>query len=293
MRPLSAPDLMPAWDFDTPGPVHLDLELPIGRVDVETMDGTTTHVDLEGTSDVQDLIQTAVVESRPRGGGHEVRVEVRRRSGFFLSFGHTPDLRLRVTAPPDAEIVIRTKSADVRARGRYGSAEVKTASGDINLDAVTGDVRVKTASGDLALWEAGGTAHVQTASGDVAFQQTRGDVTVQAVSGDVWIKDASSSAHVTTVSGDQRLDAVVEGAIEAHAVSGDIMIGVRRGSRVYVDANTISGSTHSELSLTDAPAEDGGEGTDGDGPMVEVRAKTVSGDISIVRAAAPAPTSSG
>ena len=285
---------MPSWNFDTPGPVRLDLELPFGRIDVDTDESaTTTHVDLEGSGDVQDLIDTAVVESRARGAGHEVRVEVRRRGGFFISFGHGPDLRLRVTCPAGADLVTRTKSADLRGRGRLGSAEVKTASGDISLDTVAGDVRVKTASGDFALSEAHGTTHVQTASGDVAVQQARGDVTVQAVSGDVWIKDARQSAHVNTVSGDQRIDAVMEGVVETHAVSGDVMVGVRRGSRVYVDANTISGSTSSELDLSDAPVEDSDDSGSDDGPMVEIRAKSVSGDIAISRAAAPTPIQAG
>ncbi|HZC29801.1 MAG TPA: DUF4097 family beta strand repeat-containing protein, partial [Gaiellaceae bacterium] len=223
-----------------------------------------------------------------------VRVEVRRRSGFFISFGHGPDLRLRIACPAGADLVARTKSADVRGRGRLGAAEVKTASGDISLDTVAGELRVKTASGDFAVSEAHGATHIQTASGDVSLHHVRGDATVQAVSGDVWIKDARQSVHVNTVSGDQRLDAVMAGAVETHAVSGDILVGVRRGSRVYVDANTISGSTSSELDLTDAPgADDAGDGAPEDGPMVEIRAKTVSGDISIARAAAPTPIQAG
>ena len=284
---------MTSWNFDTPGPVRLALELPFGRIDVDADESaTTTHVDLEGSGDVQDLIETAVVESRARGAGHEVRVDVRRRSGFYFSLGPGPELRLRVTCPAGADLVVRTKSADVRGRGRFAAAEIKTASGDITLDTVEGEVRVKTASGDFALSEAHGDAHVQTASGDVAMQQVHGSATVQAVAGDVWIKDARKSVHVNTVSGDQRIDAVMEGAVETHAVSGNILVGVRRGSRVYVDANTISGSTSSELDLSDAPADDTGDGSD-DGPMVEIRAKTVSGDIAIARAAAPTAIQAG
>ena len=279
---------MKTWDFDTPGPVRLNLTLPIGTLDIEAVEGTATHVQLDGTPDVQDLIETAIVEARTRGGGHEVFVEVRRRSGFFFSIGHGPDLRLRVTCPPDPDVVVQTKSADVRGRGRFASAEIKTASGDINLDTVRDDLRVKTASGDFSIVEAQGPAHVQSTSGDVAIQEAGSDVTVQAVSGDVWVRDAAGSARVNTVSGDQRLDAVVEGTVETHAVSGDIIVGVRRGSSVYVDANTISGSTSSELDLGDAPVQSDGD-TDGDGPMVELRAKTVSGDIAITRAPAPTP----
>jgi hypothetical protein len=87
-----------------------------------------------------------------------------------------------------------------------------------------------------------------------------------------------------TVSGDQHHDAVVQGRVAAHSVSGDVVIGVRRGSRAWLDCTTVSGETSSELELTpDAP--------DGDGPLVEIRAKTVSGDIRITRAPARAATS--
>src|SRR5207253_4824702 len=103
--------------------------------------------------------------------------------------------------------------------------------------------------------------------------------------GDLWIGDAGASVRANSVSGDQRIEAVVEGVVESHSVSGDIWIGVRRGSRVYVDANTISGATSSELELTDAPADDA---SDDEGPLLDVRVKTVSGDITIARAPAPA-----
>jgi DUF4097 and DUF4098 domain-containing protein YvlB len=74
------------------------------------------------------------------------------------------------------------------------------------------------------------------------------------------------------------------GNVAAHSVSGDVTIGVRRGSKVHLDCNTVSGDTSSELELTaDAP--------DGEGPLLELRAKTVSGDIRITRA--PAPTADG
>src|SRR5262249_27172176 len=111
--------------------------------------------------------------------------------------------------------------------------------------------------------------------------------TAQLVSGDLWIRDAAASVHANTVSGDQRFEAVVQGAIESTAISGDVYVAIRRGARVYVDANTVSGSTNSELDLADAPTESSSEDDD-NAPLVEVRAKTVSGDIVIARAPASA-----
>jgi len=277
---------MPTWDFDTPGQVRLDLEIPFGRVEIETVPGESTHVLLEGNESVsRELVDNARVEVRRHGDAHEVIVEVRQR-GFMFSIGRSPEIRLQVICPPGAECEVRTKSADIRARGTYGSFEAKTASGDIQIEEVRGDARVKTASGDVSVEEVGGQAQIQSTSGDVALQRARGDVNAQLVSGDIWIRDAWASVYVNSVSGDQRVEAVFQGAVEAHAVSGDIRVGVRRGSGVYVDANTISGSTSSEFELSDAPQES--EPAE-DAPMVEVRAKTVSGDITIARAPAPAP----
>jgi DUF4097 and DUF4098 domain-containing protein YvlB len=277
---------MPTWDFDTPGKVRLDLEIPFGRVEIETAAGEKTHVSLEGNdSATRELVEDARVELQRRGDVSEVLVEVRHR-GFMISIGRSPQIRLRVICPPGADAVVRTKSADITGRGTYGSFEAKTASGDIEVDEIGGDLRVKTASGDVAAQEIGGQAQINSTSGDVSIQRAGGDVTAQLVSGDIWIRDAAGSVHANTVSGDQRFEAVVQGAIESTAISGDVYVAIRRGVRVYVDANTVSGSTNSELDLADAPQESSPE--DENAPLVEVRAKTVSGDIMIARAPAAA-----
>jgi DUF4097 and DUF4098 domain-containing protein YvlB len=272
--------------YETPGELVLRLAIPAGEIEVETKPGDTTRVELEAlTESARELLQHTRMQLAERGGGHEVIVEVpSSRSAFFISFGRGPDFRLRVTCPPGAELNAETKSADVEARGEYGDVVVRTASGDVSVGDVRGNLRVKTASGDVSLHEIHGTTSVQTASGDLAVQRARGEVTGQLVSGDAWIRDALRSVAVNTVSGDIRLDAVLEGAIEANAISGDILIGVRRGSRVYVDCNTISGSMSSELELSDSPGTSNAE----PGPQVEIRGKTVSGDVGLLRAAAPA-----
>ena len=87
------------------------------------------------------------------------------------------------------------------------------------------------------------------------------------------------SVRANTVSGDQRLETVSKGRLELRAISGDIGVGIRRGSRLYVDANTLSGSTSSDLELADVPHQEG----EGETPLVELFAKTVSGDVRIER----------
>jgi len=271
--------------YETPGPLRVNLDVPVGRIEVETVEGTTTHIELEAvTSDMSEVVENARIECRERGSGHEVSVDVQSRFGIFISFGRSQDIRLRVTCPPGADLNVMTKSADLQARGRYGDVEMKTASGDGSVEEALGFLRFKSASGDLHAERVHGATNVQTASGDVAVFQADGDLTVQLVSGDLWVRDARSSVSANTVSGDQKLDAVHGGVMELRAVSVDIMVGIRRGARVFVDANTVSGSTTSELDLSDAPAGTEPAESDESAALVEVRAKTISGDIAIMRA---------
>jgi DUF4097 and DUF4098 domain-containing protein YvlB len=281
--------------FHTPGPVRLDLELPAGAIEIQTANTEDTHVELEALSDndqVREMVETARLEAVRRGDGHEVIVEVRTRHGVWISFSKGPDIRigspemrLRVTCPQGAALEVRTKSADLDARGEYGDVDVKTASGDVHVERADG-ADVKTASGDVHFDEVHGLLDVKSASGDVALGSVAKPANIQLVSGDVWVREADDSVSVNTVSGDQRLEAVVKGRMELRAISGDILVGVRRGSRVFIDANTVSGSTSSEFELSDAPQQE----PDPDSPLVELFAKTVSGDVRIERAPAPRQT---
>ena len=261
--------------FSTPGPVRLNLEMPSGEIDLETAQTDETQVELEALSSddaVRDLVDNARIELIRRGDGHEVVVEAKGRRGISISIGSTgislggPQLRLRITCPHGAALDVRTKSADLRARGEYGEVEVKSASGDVQVEQAQ-ETRIKSASGDIRL------------------DHVKADLEVQTASGDVHVGEAGASVSANTVSGDQQFEAVQEGRVDVKAISGDVRIGIRRGSRFYVDANTVSGDTSSEFELGEAPAQE----DDPDAPLLEVFAKTVSGDVRIERATAVPP----
>lgn len=273
--------------FEVTGPVELEVRLASGEVVVDpTLDGRV-EVELEGhDEESQRLVEAARVELRDGGGRARVLVDVpQRRGGFGISlvFGRQ-GVSCRVRCPVETAVTVRTKSADVDVQSRVDSLTVTTASGDVRAREVTDGVNVKSASGDVRVGDVGGGLNVQTASGDVEAGAVRGPVNVATASGDVSVDAAAENVNVNTVSGDQRHGAVLSGHVSANSVSGDVAVGVRRGSQVYLDCNTLSGDTSSELEISgDAPA--------GDGPLVEIRAKTVSGDIRITRAPAPADQS--
>ena len=64
-------------------------------------------------------------------------------------------------------------------------------------------------------------------------------------------------------------------------VSGDVRIGIARGTRTWIDAASVSGRLESELGLEDHEPEPSEEGA----AVVPLRVKTVSGDVAVVRAA--------
>ena len=278
--------------YSTPGPLRLNLEIPAGEIEVVTGNTDETRVELEAVANndaIRELVENSRIELVKRGEGHEVVVEAKSRHGIFISLSRGPDIRfggpdvrLRITCPNGADLDVRTKSADLRARGEYGTVDIKTASGDTQIEKANGTTRIKTASGDVHIDDVASSLDVQSVSGDLHVGAVRGDIRAQLVSGDIHVRDAGGSISTNTVSGDQRFEGVQRGRIELKAISGDVTVGVRTGARVYVDANTVSGSTSSEFELSDTPAAAPAP----DAPLVELFVKTVSGDVRIERALA-------
>jgi len=270
--------------FDVAGPVELDIRVTSGEIEIDpTLDGRVEVELIAHDDDSQRLVDQARVELSQHGHRPTVAIDVPQKRGFSfsLSFGR-PGLECRVRCPHESSVQLRTKSADLVARGTLGALNVATASGDIEVDRVSGGVNVKSASSDFSARETGPIS-IQTASGDIDVEIARGPANVTSVSGDIAIGEAYDNVSANSVSGDQDHSAVMQGVVSAHSVSGDITVGVRRGSKAFLECTTVSGDTSSELELSsDAPA--------GDGPLVEIRAKTVSGDIRITRAPAPMDT---
>jgi hypothetical protein len=276
--------------FQTPNPVRLDIRLGAGEVRLEASQLSETTVRLEPLRD-NDASVSAVEEARVEQRGDEILIDVRdRRRGF-----RGAEVLVEVRCPEGSSVRAKTGSADIEGHGRFGSADVETGSGDVQFGELSDDAKVNAASGDVQIAQIGGEARINTASGDiqvasigseaklnsasgdVMVNKAGGTIEVNSASGDVMIREASSSVSVNTASGDQLLGSVGEGKVDLKSASGDLKIGVREGSTLWVDARSRSGDVTSELPVSDLPPE-------GDAPHVELRANTMSGDITVVRA---------
>ena len=263
--------------FETPASVTLDVKLSGGRVELVTSEQTTTDVEVvplaqnETSRRAADNCQVEMVKT-----GRRSHVQISApRTGLPL-LGKEPSLLVTVHSRVGADVEATVASATVNGRGMFGSVHGKTASGDFNFEQV-GELDVKSASGEVAVERIAGPCKVDTASGDVRVEESKGPVRIRSASGDVTMDRVEADAKVQTASGDLLLRSVASGRISLQSASGDMKIGVAQGSTLWVDAKSLSGETTSDLDIGEQPP-------DIEGPHVDLRATSMSGDIHVARA---------
>lgn len=268
---------MTIHEFETHEPIDLYVELGKGTVIVNAGDTTVTSVEVEG----RDPEKVEV-----RQDGRQISVIGPQQRGIF---GGDPSYVVTVGLPTHSNAVIKTGSADVNMDGTFGHGQIKSGSGDCTLDTFaapllvetgSGDVRVdragaelriKSGSGDVEVTHVEGASQVSTGSGDVELRTTSGPSVVKTGSGDLEIGRAGDSVSMSTGSGDMRIREARKGKLSAKGASGDVVIGIPAGVPVWTDLTTVTGEISSGL-------RGAGQPQPGD-DYIELRAKTVSGDI--------------
>jgi DUF4097 and DUF4098 domain-containing protein YvlB len=230
--------------FHTPEPAELEIKIPIGEIEVETIDGDESTITVEGSEKILELTEV-------RQEGRRLIVEIKGKKPFGitisigdLSFGSGGRLKVHARIPHGSDAIFATAAGDMKLRGRVQSLEVKSASGDLM---VRGEIER--------------------------------DATIKTVSGDMLARSVGRSVEGKSVSGDVRVDSVREGNVTVQSVSGDIEVGVEAGTNLDVDAGSVSGDLTSDVPLGSDPGS-----AEGYGPTLVVRGKTVSGDFRVFRA---------
>jgi DUF4097 and DUF4098 domain-containing protein YvlB len=267
--------------FETHRPVRLFTEIGKGTVKVVAAATTESHVEVTGRDADQVFVQ--------QDGDQISVVAPKQRGGLF---GGDSRLDVVITIPTDSHVVLRTGSADIDVTGTVGGGQVRSGSGDVRIDTSGGplvvdtgsgnvhvrsteaELRVKSGSGDVVLLDLAAASQISTGSGDVRIGTSRGPVVVKTGSGDLEVREAEADLSLSTGSGDLAVGTARRGRLTAKGASGDIQVGIPAGVPVWTDISTVSGAIRSTLSGAGEPVE----GAD----HVELRAKTVSGDVVLI-----------
>lgn len=274
-------------EYHSQGPITVAFTLGGGAVDITTAESAPestaeqTNVTVEVTPyDGSEASQAAAAKTTVEFHGDTLYVSAPDVSGSWL-WRRSGRIRVTARVPVDSTLALRLASADATCRGRYATGQLGTASGNVTIEQVTGDLLCHTASGDVTIDRVGGDLNLRTASGDGKVGMVGGDVAARTASGDLAFGAVAGSMRVGSASGGVRVGELRRGAVQVKSSSGDIALGVRAGTAVWLDLTTVSGQVRNELAMTQPPATPGRTGA----ADLELQVRTASGDIVVRRIA--------
>lgn len=300
-------------DFDTQGPIELDVSNSIGPVEIELTETTLVRVEIRhdpdsghpdwrsGLTGLLSWVGEQIGESgikqagAERGNGRgrersftEAHAEAVRQTRIDMTGTrlavHPPNtvplrtvpLSITVQAPAESQVGVRTGSGPVSVTGTSARMRIQTGSGAVSTDRTTGGATVRTGSGQLRLGAMLGGVEARSGSGDVEIASLDAPSSVVTGSGDVWLGTVDGDVLVRSGSGNITVADAVAGQAELITGSGGLRIAVRKGTHAEVDLTSSTGDAHSDLEVSrERPPEE---------PALRIFGRTGSGEALVTSA---------
>lgn len=236
-----------------------------GRADRPNFDWRNSDVWRERSRVPREPIADAVREARVDLTGN--RLVVRTPDGVPL---RTVPLSIKVVAPAESQVGVRTGAGAIRITGTAGRLQVQSGAGAVSAERVSGPANVRTGSGQLRLGGMASGVQARSGSGDVEIASVEAASSIVTGSGNVWLGAVSADVLVRSGSGDVTIADAVAGRSELVTGSGELQISVHKGVSAEVDLTSSTGVARSELDVTGDPPEHE--------PALWIFARTGSGD---------------
>ncbi|GAA4619213.1 DUF4097 family beta strand repeat-containing protein [Saccharopolyspora hordei] len=298
-------ELVRSQDFDTSGPISIDIANSLGPVTVELADTAVTHVEVRhdpaasgpdwrsGIAGLLTWVSEQFSEAGIRTGSdflgpREPVAEAVRRTRIDLAGNRlairTPaasplrnvPLAVTVRAPRESEVGVHTSSGEVRVSGPAGRVNVQAGSGTTSVEQASDRATVRSGSGQLRLGTMAGGVHARSGSGDVEISSLGAPSSVATGSGNVWLGTVSADVLARSGSGDLTIADATAGQVELITGSGELQVSIHRGTAAEVDLTSSTGSASSDLVVSEeAPAEE---------PKLRIFGRTGTGDAVLTSA---------
>ena len=256
------------------GPKVIDLELVRsvkisligGKIDVIAHDESGARVEVHSVSgrDLKVSIDGDVLEIDHPQLSWDNFIEV------FKSFKGNAKADISIMIPRDASLKFGVVNAGALISGLRTDARVNSVSGDIVIDDIVGDLDINTVSGEISVSDQEGVLNAHTVTGDITVTGALRKFSADGVSGTVFLD----------------LTGIPE-EISNNTVSGDLTVRLDQDVPARFSLNSVSGTLQVDSTITRGTRGRGFNHTSGtlDAKWVEVRANSVSGDITSVRRA--------
>jgi hypothetical protein len=282
--------------FPVDGATAVRVDVQMGRVDVIAVP--------------REDVTVTVLPSNPARAGDRAAAEAVRadrvgtgtiavKGPYRLSLlgpGDSVDVVVEVPEASDVAVTVKYgaarlagRLAAVRAEVPYGELvvdaadrlEVKGGHGDYRIGQVGGDAELAFKSGTARIGRVRGRLRLTGADGAVVVDHADGPAELATSSGSLEVGTAASGATIRSAYGRVRLLDVPSGAVRIDGSYGDVEVGVRRGTAVWLDAAAQHGVVRTDLAADAGPGE--GE------QALELRIRTGYGSIAVHRSEGPPP----
>ncbi len=203
-------------------------------IDVDTFNGSITITGSETDSvRVQARVTRADrVDYEATQFGSDIQVKARQTQS---TVGRSPSVNVEITAPSNAELVLRTSNGSVEVRDFDAGADIRTSNGRITVSGLSGELEANSSNGTIEVTDFTGSATLGTSNGSIRFAGSL-------VSGSE--NDFETSNGSITIDLDDDASVDFEGSTSNGSVSSDFPILV-----------TSSGRNHLEGTIGDGDAE--------------------------------------
>jgi hypothetical protein len=263
------------YTFPLTGPISLSARVGHGSLTVAARDGLA-EASVTLVARDRDLLDKVTVELR----GCTLVVHAPRQGGLADLIGgwrRSDRLEITIEVPTGTTAKLATATAPITVTGSIGTADVPTGNATVDLAAVCGDLRLRYGNSESRVGSVTGSVQLRGGRCDARFGEVAGSLSSGLGSGSLNAATVRGDVHARSGSGSTTVDAA-HGNVDLATGSGTLSIGVPDGVSVRLDVTTGSGSLHSDLPVEQAPRA--GART------VTLRARTGSGDVRLVRAAA-------
>ena len=216
------------------------------------------------------------VEITQSGSGLEIRTSI-------SSDPNNVSVELKITAPADTHVDLRTGGGDVSIIGIAGRVKAITGGGDIEVWEAKGPLDVHTAGGNITAFGADGGIHAETDGGDIEIHDAHSETTASTGGGNIQILGADGEVQVNTGAGDIDYQGHPQGTCLFDTGRGHIKLRLPADTNVWVELETPDGDIEVDWPIIGYETRQRVRGDIGSGNEGKIRASTGKGDIDVIR----------